>query len=159
MKTESLSTIKNELQSMSRDEILDILIKLIKQSEINKEYTTYQIFYSPFEEIYVKEIKQVISDNFCSINTNNAYLTKKSIRKIIKTTNKYVRFSKVKTTEVAVRFHFCQNFVDGKFHLIKDEPLKNLYRREIEKIKKTVMSLHEDLQSDYLNDLSHLKRV
>lgn len=156
MKAESISTIRKEVQSLDRDEILAILIKLIRYSTINKELTSYLLYYAQFDDLFVGEVNKEIASSFSEIHTRSAFIAKKSIRKTVRILNKYVRFSSSKNVEIEIRLFFCRQFLHGYFHILNDDPLLNIYLREVEKIKKAISALHEDLQSDYMLEIDQL---
>ena len=156
MKAESISTIRKEVQSLDRDEILAILIKIIRYSTINKELASYLLYYAQFDDLFVSEVNKEIADSFSEIETRSAYIAKKSIRKTVRILNKYVRFSNSKKVEIEIRLFFCRQFLHGYFHKLHDDPLLNIYLREVEKIKKVIGALHEDLQSDYMIEIDQL---
>ncbi len=153
MKAESLSTIRKELQTLDREEILAILNRLVRFSVQNKELTSYLLYYAQFEELYVSEVNAEIEQLYTTINTRNAFLVKKTIRKIVRDINKHIRYANSKKVEIELRLNFCKMFKKGHFRSINDIPLKNIYTRELVKIKKAIESIHEDLQADYILEL------
>jgi hypothetical protein len=156
MKAESLSTIRKELQTLDREEILTILNRLVRFSVQNKELTSYLLYYAQFEDLYVSEVNAEMEQLFTTINTRNAFLVKKTIRKIVRDLNKHIRYANSKKVEIELRLHFCLLFKKGHFQSINDIPLKNIYIREVAKIKKAIGTIHEDLQADYLVELEKL---
>ena len=90
------------------------------------------------------------------MNSSNLYLAKKSIRKILRTINKYIRYSGSKETEVELRIHYCRTLVDSGIPFRKSQVLLNLYNNQLKKIETAVASLHEDLQYDYRKEISDL---
>lgn len=153
MKAESLSTIRKELQTLDREEILTILNRLVRFSVQNKELTSYLLYYAQFEDLYISEVNVEIEQLFTTINTRNAFLVKKTIRKIVRDLNKHIRYANSKKVEIELRLNFCKMFKKGHFRSINDIPLKNIYTRELVKIKKAIESIHEDLQADYILEL------
>jgi hypothetical protein len=69
---------------------------------------------------------------------------------------KYIRYSKKKETEVELMLYFCTLLKEMNPPMEKSTALFNLYKRQVESIKKAVATLHEDLQYDYELELEEL---
>jgi len=52
--------------------------------------------------------------------------------------------------------HFCKRLKDSGISMNKSIALSNIYIRQIQKIKKAISTLHEDLQYDYGEELKPL---
>jgi len=74
----------------------------------------------------------------------------------LKNTNKFIRYSGSKQTEVELLIFFCRCLKESGLPLSRSVALTNLYSRQIEKIKKSLKSLHEDLQFDYGEEIKQL---
>jgi hypothetical protein len=74
---------------------------------------------------------------------------KKSVRKILRSVIKYIRYSKKKDTEVQLRLFFCEQLIAMKPSLKRSTVLKNMYYQQLKVARKAVEKLHEDLQYDY----------
>ena len=81
---------------------------------------------------------------------------KKSVRKILRNCKKYIRYSKIKTTEVDLLIYFCQELKKMKPSISRNTVLTNIYNRQIELMKKTIGTMHRDLQYDYGKELERL---
>jgi len=156
MKAASISQLKQELKNRSSNELLDICLRLARFKKENKELLTYLLFEVQDEQTYIDSIKKEIDKQFQEINKSNVYFAKKSIRKIVRTTNKFIRYSGRKQTEVELLMHFCKRLKDFGIPLDKSIALSNIYIRQIQKIKKAISTLHEDLQYDYGEELKPL---
>lgn len=154
MITPPLSQLKKDLSLLSSEEILEICIKLAKYKKDNKEFLHYLLYHAYDEKEYIITVKKEISSLFNLANFNTLYLTKKSIRKILSTTNKYISYSKQKQTEVELLIHFCKEIQKSNVLNYTAISLNNIYDRQILKIKKSLETLHEDLQHDYLEELN-----
>ena len=149
MKAASISQIKQEMKSRSSNELLEICLRLARFKKDNKELITYLLFEVQDEQAYIKSIKEEMNQQFEDINRSNIYFAKKSIRKIVRTTNKFIRYSGQKQTEVELLIHFCKCLKKSGIPMNKSISLRNIYDRQIQKTRKTISSLHEDLQYDY----------
>ena len=90
------------------------------------------------------------------MNKSNLYLAKKSLRKILRTINKFIRYSGNKQTEAELRIYYCVKLKSSGIEIDNSQVLKNLYGNQIKKIESTLSKLHEDLQFDYRKELEDL---
>lgn len=156
MKTASIHELQKELSALEPKQLKELCIRLAKYKKDNKELLTYLLFEAHNEKTYIKNIKEEIDILFEEMNRNNAYLTKKSLRKILRFINKFIKYSGMKQTEIELRIYFCTKVKTSDIPIETNTVLSNLYNREIEKIKTTFTKLHEDLQYDYKEELEKL---
>ena len=156
MKTASLKELKNELKNKSNDNMLELMLRLVKFKKDNKELLTYLLFESENEDTFISDVKKQIDDEFSNINTNSLYLAKKTIRKVLRTTNKHIKYSGIKQTEVELTIYFCKKIKDSEIPLQSSKALYNIYHRQIDKLKVSISKLHEDLQYDYKMELEEM---
>jgi len=105
---------------------------------------------------YISSVKQQIDEEFSQINTSNIYFAKKTIRKILRTANKHIRYTASKEAEAEILIHYLTNFKGLKISWNKSTALVNLYNAQIKKIKAAIATMHEDLQYDYLRSVERL---
>jgi hypothetical protein len=156
MKAASLSELKAELKTLPPAQLLEICLHLAKYKKENKELLTYLLYEAQDESAYIKGIKDLISEQFEDINKSNIYFAKKTIRKILRTTSKYIKYSGSKQTEIELLLSFCKKVKDLGIAIHTSTALTNLYNRQIQKIEKALATMHEDLQYDYKEDLNSL---
>ena len=96
MTTATIKELKQELTNCTKEEMLQLCLRLAKFKKENKELLTYLLFEASDEANYIENIKVEIKDSLSEINTRSYYYIKKSIRKILRTIKKYIRFSKNK---------------------------------------------------------------
>lgn len=149
MKAIPLKDIKQELNHLSSDELQEICLRLSRFKKENKELLSYLLFQSANEDAYIESIKKAIDEGFEAINKNSYFYIRKSMRKILTQTKRYIRYSPKKETEVELLLYFCEKMNEFKPSIKNSLQLENLYKRQILLIKKIVASLHEDLQYDY----------
>ncbi|HNP17212.1 MAG TPA: hypothetical protein PKL31_02155 [Fulvivirga sp.] len=149
MKPASLADIKKELKLRTPEEVLQICLQLGRFKKDNKELLTYLLFDAQDEEAYIESIKYEIDDLMEEINTSQLYYAKKSLRKILRNLNKYIRYSGDKRTEVEVRLHFCQAIKYSKIAVHRSAVIENMYKRQLINIEKALKGLHEDIKADY----------
>jgi hypothetical protein len=156
MKAATINELKQELNSVSPARLLEMCLRLAKFKKDNKELLTYLLFEAHDETSYIEAVKRDMADHFEEINKSNLYFAKKSIRKILRITNKYIRYTGSRQAEVELLLYFCTSLANSGIPLKKNVALKNLYEGQLKKIGKTIDTLHEDLQYDYLKHLEKL---
>jgi hypothetical protein len=114
------------------------------------------LFESDNENGYIESVKSEIDNQFSTLNNSNIYLIKKTVRKVLNMTNKYIRYSANKQTEVELLIYFCKSLKDRHIPIKRSRILGNIYDRQIVKISKALSTLHEDLQFDYADDLEEI---
>lgn len=157
MKAATLSEIKAELKTLPPAQLVDICLHLAKFKKDNKEMLTYLLFEAQDETAYIKSTKDLISEQFDDINRSNIYYAKKTIRKILRTTAKFIKYSGSKQTETELLIFFCKKLKQSGISIQSSTALTNLYERQIHKIEKALSAMHEDLQFDYREELENLK--
>lgn len=156
MKAVTVKKIKDELSHRSANDLMELCLHLSKFKKENKELLTYLLFESHNEEAYIESVKEQIDDLFAQINTKSYFYIRKSVRKILTLTKKFIRYSKKKETEVELLLYFCIKLKDFKPSISRSPRLTNTFERQILLIKKAIISLHEDLQYDYQLELNEL---
>ena len=156
MKAAYITQLKQELKNRPANELLEICLRLARFKKENKELLTYLLFEIDDENTYIESVKREIDQQFQEINKSSVYLAKKSIRKIVRNINKFIRYSGRKQTEVELLLYFCKHLKNFSIPINKSIVLSNIYFRQIEKIRKAISTLHEDLQYDYSEELKPL---
>ena len=156
MKAASLNELKIELKTIPPAQLLDICLHLAKYKKENKELLSYLLFEASDELSYVKSVKDLMDEQFDDINKSNIYFAKKTIRKILRVTSKYIKYSGLRQTEVELLLYFCKKLNQSGIPIHTSTALSNLYQRQIQKIEKALSVMHEDLQYDYQKELDRL---
>ncbi len=149
MKAATITEIKKELQHLEREEVINLCLRLARYKKDNKELLTYIIFESDDEDSYIESLKSALAEQFENINYGTVYYTKKGLRKVLRYLDKFIRYSGNKETEVILRLYFCELMQEYQIPIERSKVLTNLYNRQVDKIKKAITTLHEDLQYDY----------
>jgi len=152
MKAATIQEIKQELLALPHTELADITLRLARSKKENKELLTFLLFESHDISGYIESVKKEMEAGFLDINVSHVYFAKKTIRKVLRITNKYIRFSGSKQAEAELLIHFCQLVKDSGIKIDKNPALNNLYQNQLKKIEKAMDGLHEDIQYD-LNKL------
>lgn len=156
MKAATVSELKKDLKQCSQAELVELCLSLSKFKKENKELLTYLLYESSDEAQFIENVKEETELLFSEINTSSFYLMKKTVRKIQRNVKKYVRYSKKKETEVELLIHFCAQMKKLRPSITRNLVLENIFLRQKAAIEKTIGSLHEDLQYDYLKELEEI---
>jgi len=158
MKTVTVRELNQELTYRTPKELRDLCLRLSRFKKENKELLTYLLFESSDELSYIQGVKKEMDEEFEQINRTTFYYIRKSVRKILKNTRKYIRYSQKKQTEVELLLYFCTKLRTLSPSIKRNTALTNLYNRQIDTIIKKISGLHEDLQYDYGLELSELNK-
>lgn len=157
MKSVSLSEIKKELQQLEPNRLAELCISLAKYKKDNKEYLDYLLFESHDKEGFVIRVKQEIDLLFSELHPDiNLYYAKKILRKILRITNKYIKYIGDKSVAVELHIYYCRKLIRSGIPIEKSARLVNLKAAVVKKIKTLLIALHSDLQYDYKNELESL---
>ena len=156
MKAVSVKELSQELLNRSPKELRELCLRLSRFKKENKELLTYLLFESYDEASYIESVKEEIDRQFDEVNRKSYYFMKKGLRRVLLNTNKYVRYSQNKKTEVDLLIHYCSKLKKFSPSIKKNKALLNLYKRQTDSIAEKLKHLHEDLQSDYEADMRGL---
>ena len=157
MKSASIAEIKQQLKDIPPSKLVEHCLQLARFKKDNKEFLTFLLFEADDLEGYIKNVKEAIDESFSEINTSNLYYAKKSLRKILRTSNKHIRYTASKTAEAEILMHYLTNFKGLKIPFHKSTALSNLYTAQLKKISAALNTMHEDLQYEYKRELSRLE--
>jgi len=151
MKVYGLADIKKEIQFQDKSVLMELVLRLARYKKENKELLAYLLFEADNERSF---IENVIAENgfmFSQLPSNN-YQMAKSMRKILRLLNKYIKFIGSKEAEIEFFLSFCRNYIQYADRRGSYKPMRLIFTRQLEKIKKAIEKLHEDLQFDYTQD-------
>jgi hypothetical protein len=156
MKAVSIKQLKDELSHRSSNDIKELCLHLARFKKENKELLTYLLFECQDEESFIQTLKQEVDIQFDAINTNSFFYIRKSIRKILSSIKKHIRYSKKKETEAELLLYFCKKMKIFKPSINRSTRLLNIFDTQVRMIKKAIEKLHEDLQYDFQLELDEL---
>ncbi|MBL7700651.1 MAG: hypothetical protein JNM14_00255 [Ferruginibacter sp.] len=156
MKAATIHELKLELQDLPAPQLTELCIRLAKFKKENKELLTYLLFESFDEQAYVENIKAEMLEQFGEINTSSVYFIKKSLRKIIRTVNKYIRYAASAEAEVKLLLFFCTTLKISGIPIEKNPVIRNMFYGQLKKASKVIASMHEDLQYEYVREMEIL---
>ena len=157
MKPASVNEIKQKLKELDKKDLIEICQRLARFKKDNKELLTYLLFEEDDLSNYIQNIKEEIDEGFRQVNTSSVYFAKKTIRKILRISNKYIRYTGSKTAETEILLHYLTNFKGLSLSWRKSTALSNLYASQFKKIEAAIDTMHEDLQYDYRRELERLR--
>lgn len=158
MKAASIVLIRKELQHLSTEELRLACIRMAQHTKENKELLTYLLFEAQNEAAYIQKVQELLSEEFKNIDRGSRRLTKKRIRRILKSVKKYAKFSKNKETEIQLLLWFCKNLSISMREInFQDRMMDSLYDRQIDRVLSLMKGMHEDVQFDYQIALDKLK--
>lgn len=157
MNTATINQIKKTLNSLPAEELISICLSLAKFKKENKEFLTYLLFESGNEQEFIDSVREYISGEMMTMNKSSVYLAKKTVRKVLRQTKKYIRFSGRKETELDLLMIFCEELLKTGLPLVSNKVLFNIYQRQWISAQKALHTLHEDLQFDYREKLESLE--
>lgn len=159
MKAATIHEIKQELNSLPPSKLAELCLRLAKFKKDNKELLTYLLFESNDLTEYIGNVKKEIDLEFKELPKPNLYLTKKSLRKILRMTTKNIRYAGDPQAEVELLLYFCSRIRSAGIPIENSQVLVNLYQQQLKKIQGVIDTMHEDLQYDYLKELKTLKMI
>lgn len=156
MKAASSSDLKQGLKKLTHNELLDICLRLARFKKENKELLSFLLFESDDIPSYIRAAREEMDEQFENVNTSQLYFAKKTVRKILRETNKHIRYSSHKQVEVELLLHFCSRLQQKVSSFTKSPALFKLYLNQLKKLRASIESLHEDLQYEYLKELEKI---
>ena len=157
MKAASSKEIKSALLEQSSTQLIDLCLRLARFKKENKELLTYLLFEEQDEDAYIQSAKKVIDEGFQTLNIQSVYIAKKNLRKIIRITNKFIKYSGIDTTEINLLIYVCRCIQESGLKLNNSVALKNIYLSLLKKINTKISGMHEDLQYDYNKEIQELE--
>jgi len=156
MKAATINEIKNELGNLPPARLSALCLLLAKYKKDNKELLSYLLFEENDLPGYIENVKTEIDAGFAEINSSHLYFAKKSLRKILRITNKHIRYTHSKQAEAELLIYFCQKLKNSGIRFETSTVLMNLYQGQLKKINAAIAGFHEDLQYDYLKEVKKL---
>lgn len=157
MKAASSKEIKSALTEQTSTQLIDLCLRLARFKKENKELLTYLLFEEQDENAYIQSAKKVIDEGFQTLNIQSVYIAKKNLRKIIRITNKFIKYSGIDTTEITLLIYVCRCIQESGLKLNNSVALKNIYLSLLKKINTKISGMHEDLQYDYNKEIKQLE--
>jgi hypothetical protein len=149
MKPATITELKKELKYRTQEQLVDYCLAMARFKLESKELLTYLVFESENEAAYVESVKEYMTISFSEISTVNFHHIKKTVRKILRQTKRFIRYSKKKETEAELLIYFCRELSRMSPSYKRNTVLINTYNKQLELAQKAISKVHEDLQYDY----------
>lgn len=159
MQIPSLSDLKKELSFLDEKEAKNLLLELVKYSTENKAFFYFQLYSRDNVDFFAKNIKDELEVLFFSANTKHIHVAKKSIQGIRSKFTKFLKLTKNKADQADVLLFFCEKMNEHDFLSFRYPVITNIFNSQLNKAKKLIFSLHEDLQSDYESRVQELESI
>ncbi|MXV52416.1 hypothetical protein GS399_15685 [Pedobacter sp. HMF7647] len=144
----TLQEIKKELKHLNATDLAEICLRMSKYKKENKELISYLLFDASDPMQFAETVKSELKVEFENIN-KHYYYSVKSLRKILRLLNRYAKYTADKQVETELLLWFAGNFLIYTDTRSSHKPLRLIFTRQLEKIKKVIAKLPEDLQFDY----------
>ena len=146
-----LQEIKKELQHLDDKQAALLLLRMARYKKENKELLAYLLFDADDEMAFAENFKHDIGLMISQV-PSQGYEAAKLLRKTLKLTNKYIKFTGSKQVEVELLLTFCRNYLAYVDRRASYKPLRLILIKQLEKVYKAINKLHEDLQFDYTTE-------
>ena len=156
MKAATINELKQELQNTPPAKVTELCLRLARFKKENKELLTYLLFEAHDIPAYIANVKNEMDAQFETINKSNVYFVKKTLRKILRITNKFIRYSGFAAVETELLVYFCTTVKTLGNSINSNPVISNIYQNQLKKINKAIATMHEDLQYDYLKEVNAL---
>ena len=109
MKAASVNEIKQQLKEVNPTELIELCLRLARFKKENKELLTYLLFEADDLQAYIANVKKQMDEDFSQINISHLYFAKKTLRKILRIANKYIRYTGSKEAEIEILLYYLTN--------------------------------------------------
>jgi hypothetical protein len=155
MKPEKLSDIKKELSSFNNEQLIEICLRLAKYKKENKELLSFILYNTDDPLAYAESVKSSLIEEFHTLKKYD-YRSAKELRKVLRLLAKHAKYTGSTQVELEFLLWFCKNYLIYTDLRSNYKPLHTILIRQLEKIKKLVGKLHEDLQFDYAREYQEI---
>ena len=153
MEAATIAQLKKALVKIDQSDLLDACLRLARFKKDNKELLTYLLFRSNDETGYANYLCGLIDEQF--IETPKAH--KKTLRKLIRSMDKWLRYSCNKETEYQVRLHFCHALKASDTPFLETRVTTNMYLRQIKKLDQVIEKFEKDIRNECLMEIHPLR--
>lgn len=158
MQISGLQEQKKELKQLGAPELAELCLRLSKYKKENKELLHYLLFHQHNPQAYTEAIKVHLQADFDSLNASSYYAVK-SLRKILRNISRQAKYMAQPEMEVELLVWFCRNYLHNIDLKSNNKALQNILIKQLEKIGRLMLKLHEDLQFDYQQEIDQLHNL
>lgn len=158
MKAATINELKQELSNETAGRLIELCLRLARFKKENKELLTFLLFEAHDINGYITAVKKEMDAQFGTINQSNLYFVKKTLRKVLRITNKFIRYSGSEIAEIELLIYFCTSINELNILVDKNPVIFNIYQTQLKKINKAIAAMHEDLQYDYKKEVEKINK-
>ena len=157
MDTAGISEIRQEILSLPPKKVVELCMQLARYKKENKELLSFLLFEAHDLQGFVEKVKSETEEQFRELPKANAYLTRKSLRKILRMLGKYARQTASREAAIEMLLHFCMTLKNSGLLATNSKAFAALFEQQLKKIRQLTLQVAEDLQADYLKQLTFLQ--
>ncbi|WP_154647981.1 hypothetical protein [Pedobacter arcticus] len=150
-----LAELKKELNHLQAAELKELCLRLAKHKTENKELLNFLLFYPDKKEAYMEEVKTLIINEFNNLHPS-IYLATKQIRKLLRLTNKHIKFIATKHLEAELALAFCKEFITHPIITINQKATIAILISQLKRLNRVIPKLEDDFQFDYQKEFDGL---
>ncbi|WP_126972164.1 hypothetical protein [Gynurincola endophyticus] len=149
MKAANVQVLKQALKDKKQSELVELCLRLARFKAENKELLSYLLFDESDLSGYLQHVKEEMEIGFETLNTQQTFLAKKTIRKVLRIANKHIRYIGQKEAQAEILIYFLHLLKHSGYDVHRSAVMMNLYKTQLKKIDQVLETLHEDLQFEY----------
>jgi hypothetical protein len=104
----------------------------------------------------VSSLKLEIDELLSSIEKGPISPIKKQIRRVIRLINRHVKYIGTKVSHVELLLHLCEQLKEHEQDLLSSSKIYSLYELQLNKVRKLLPAVDDDLQYDYEQKINAL---
>ena len=151
MLSSSSSEIKKELQHLDHEELVKVALRLARFKKENKQLLHYILFAAHEPLDYAAEVKEAMNEALQNLNTNSAFLAKKTLRKVLRIAADHIRFSNHEEVAAEITLHALSILNALPAKLMRAMVIANMKKAQLKKMEAILAELHPDLGYEYRN--------
>jgi len=156
MKPATLVQIRKELETISPQRLMALTLRLIKLKSENKEFVSYLLFDEDQLSEYLADLKFEISEVLDCASFSQSLIAKKALRKCQKSITKHARYMGSKDAEAELYMFMIRKIHEKGINKYTHRTIQIIYLRCIERVKKLLPNIHDDLRGDFEIEIQNL---
>jgi len=158
MKPATLVQIRKELETISPQRLMALTLRLIKLKSENKEFVSYLLFDEDQLSEYLADLKFEISEVLDGASFTQPLIAKKALRKCQKYITKHAKYMGSKDAEAELYMFLLRKIHEKGINRYTHRAIQLIYLRIIEKTKKLLPTIHNDLRGDFEIEILNLSK-
>ncbi len=158
MESPKLATLKKELNFLEAPELKELCLRLAKHKTENKELLHFLLFYGDKKDLYVEDVKNILTSGFDDLHPS-VYTATKQIRKVLRLANKHIKFIATKHLEAEIVSSFCEDFIKHTIATTHQKATIGILFNQLKRLQRIIAKLDDDLQFDYQGKFDELIKL